>query len=146
MATLPTRSVSCAAVLLSSLLGPILGVCTLADAQQQAPEQQPPSSPAAPSPPSKPPAVKPSEAPIGPEQELVGLDVFSSDGTRVGQVRGVSTGVGGDVVALLVRSGGFLGFGGRTVAIPQGRFARTGQSIRLELNADQVSGLPEVNE
>jgi hypothetical protein len=121
-----------------------LNVCPPADAQQQAP--QAPSSPAAPSPPRKPPAVKPSEAPIGPEQELVGLDVFSSDGTRVGQVRGVSTGVGGDVVALLVRSGGFLGFGGRTVAIPHGRFSRTGQTIRLDMNADQVSGLPEIKE
>jgi sporulation protein YlmC with PRC-barrel domain len=151
MATLPTRTISCVAAILGSILDPVLGASPPAGAQQtevspSSPPGAPPSARPVPPRPSKPPAVKPSEAPIGPEQELVGLDVFSSDGTRVGQVRSVTTGAGGDVVALLIRTGGFLGFGGRTVAIPQGRFTRTGQTIRLDLDTDQVSGLPEVKE
>jgi hypothetical protein len=81
-----------------------------------------------------------------PEKDLVGLDVFSSDGTRVGDVRAVSTGPSGDIVALYVRTGGFLGFGARTVAIPQGRFTRTGRSVRLDLDSGQVSELPEVKD
>jgi sporulation protein YlmC with PRC-barrel domain len=94
----------------------------------------------------KPPAINPSEAPAAPTaRDLVGLSVFSSDGTRVGDVRAVNTDSSGDIVALHVRTGGFLGFGGRIVAIPQGKFIRSGQSIRLDLDSDEVTGLPEVN-
>jgi hypothetical protein len=135
------------------ILGTMMGVCTFATAQQ-ASDQPPAEVPSAPQgeslpsgQPTKPPAVEPSEAPVADgEQDMVGLGVFSSNGTRVGRVRAVSTGSGGDIVALLVRTGGFLGFGGRTVAIPQGRFTRTGHSIRLDLDTDQVNGLPEVEE
>jgi sporulation protein YlmC with PRC-barrel domain len=74
----------------------------------------------------------------------VGLSVFSSDGTRVGEVKSIDTGPRGDIVALHIRTGGFLGFGGRIVAIPEGRFIRSGQSIRLDLDSDQVSELPEI--
>jgi len=101
---------------------------------------------------SKPPAVKPAEAPASPApgtpvgQDLVGLNVFSSDGTRVGEVRAVNTGANGDIVALHIRTGGFLGFGGRIVAIPQGKFIRSGQSVRLDLDSEEVTGLPEVKD
>jgi hypothetical protein len=132
-----------AAALLS--LGPLVA------AAQQAPAQ-PPTTPPTPSerapqatpPPAKAPAVKPSEAPAA--QDLVGLSVFSSDGTRIGEVRAVHTGPNGNIVALRVRTGGFLGFGGRTVAISEGRFFRSGQSIRLDLDSDQVGSLPEVKD
>jgi hypothetical protein len=138
MAKLPIRSILCATA--------ILGTCGLAAAQQAPPAEVPPAPRAAP-PSTKPPAVKPSEAPAAtPEKDLVGLDVFSSDGTRVGDVRAVSTGPSGVVVALHIRTGGFLGFGGRTVAVPQGRFTRAGRSIRLDLDSGQVSELPEVKE
>jgi hypothetical protein len=97
---------------------------------------------------SKAPAVKPADAPAAPGtpvgQDLVGLNVFSSDGTRVGEVRAVNTGANGDIVALHIRTGGFLGFGGRIVAIPQGKFIRSGQSVRLDLDSEEVTGLPEV--
>jgi sporulation protein YlmC with PRC-barrel domain len=145
MARLPIRSIACAA----AILGPVLALCSLAAAQQTPPAEGPAAPRTEPAPgtaPTRPPAVKPSEAPISGTESLVGLDVFSSDGTRVGEVRAVSTGPGGDVVALHVRTGGFLGFGGRTVAVPQGRFSRTGQSVRLDLNSDQISGLPDVKE
>jgi hypothetical protein len=76
----------------------------------------------------------------------VGLVVFSSDGTRVGEVRSVHTGPRGDIVSLHVRTGGFLGFGGRIVAIPEGKFIRSGHSIRLDLDSDAVTGLPDVKD
>ena len=87
-----------------------------AAAQQAAP---PPAQEQDPTP-SKPPAVNPSDAPAARTgQDLVGLLVFSSDGTRVGEVRSVNTGPDGQIVSLHVRTGGFLGFGGRIVAIPE---------------------------
>jgi sporulation protein YlmC with PRC-barrel domain len=144
-------------VMVALLSGAVLAATLFA--AHQAPAQQPPTQPAptpatppagpstepgpqtAPVPP-KAPAVRPSEAPAA--QTLVGLNVFSSDGTRVGEVRSVATGPRGEIVALHIRTGGFLGFGGRIVAIPEGKFIRSGQSIRLDLDADQVIGLPEV--
>jgi hypothetical protein len=127
----------------------ILGVALPLDlAAAQAPAQ--PTSPTteAPTTPksgSQPPlAARPVETPAS--QNLIGLNVFSADGTRVGEVRSVSTGPAGDVIALHIRTGGFLGFGGRIVAIPGGKFIRSGQSIRLDLDSDEVAGLPEVKD
>jgi hypothetical protein len=125
---------------------------TGADAQQpaaQPSQEQPAPSPAPGAVPSNPPrAVDPSETPAGhaQTQSLVGLVVFASDGTRVGEVRSVSAAPGGDIVALHVRTGGFLGFGGRIVAIPGSKFIRSGHSIRLDLDSDEVTGLPEVKD
>ena len=140
-----TRVVLCAAA--------ILCVWPLAAIAQQSPQEQAPPAPrAAPEPApqvpaSKEPAVKPSEAPAAqPAQALVGLNVFSSDGTRVGEVKSVATGPNGNVVALHVRTGGFLGFGGRVVAVPDGKFTKSGQSVRLDIDSDQVSGLPQVTD
>ena len=143
----------------------VLGALPLAASAQQAPVEPPASEKAAPprtapprtapdvappsskAPASKAPAAKPSESPATPvAQDVVGLNVFSADGTRVGEVRSVNTGPSGDIVALRIHTGGFLGFGGRIVAIPQGKFIRSGQSIRLDLDSDEVSGLPEVND
>jgi hypothetical protein len=64
----------------------------------------------------------------------------------VGEVRSVATAPNGNVAALHIRTGGFLGFGGRIVAVPEGKFIRSGQSIRLDLDSDQVSDLPQVRE
>ncbi|MBO0765067.1 MAG: PRC-barrel domain-containing protein [Hyphomicrobiaceae bacterium] len=139
----------------AALVGMPLATAPRALAQQTLPTPSPappPTSPPKTEPgagpatePSKGTAVPPSEAPAAP-QRLVGLNVFSADGTRVGEVRSVATGPGGEIVALHIRTGGFLGFGGRIVAIPEGKFIRSGQSIRLDLDADDVSGLPEVKD
>jgi PRC-barrel domain protein len=128
----------------------VLGTLPLAASAQQAPVEPPAAEKVAPdmAPPSpKAPAARPSETPAGSvAQDLVGLNVFSSDGTRVGEVRSISTGPSGEIVALRFHTGGFLGFGGRIVAIPQGKFIRSGQSIRLDLDSNEVTGLPEVND
>jgi sporulation protein YlmC with PRC-barrel domain len=77
---------------------------------------------------------------------MLGLSVFASDGGRVGDVRAVNLRPDGRVVALHVGTGGFLGFGGRIVAIPEGKFARSGQGVRLTFTADEVRRLPEVKD
>jgi len=77
---------------------------------------------------------------------MLGLSVFSSDGSKIGDVRAVKVGPDGNIAALHVRTGGFLGFGGRTVAIPEGKFARSGPNLRLTFTANEVSSLPEVTE
>ena len=79
-------------------------------------------------------------------QSLVGKDAFSSDGSRVGGVRAVKTAPDGRVMALLLRTGGFLGFGGRTVEIPEGRFKPSTQDVRLDMTADEASRLREVKD
>jgi hypothetical protein len=121
-----------------------------AAAQQTSPAEKPPATAAEPGPgpsPQRPHAAPPSETPAGQaERDLVGLSVFSSDGSRVGDVRAVNTGPSGNIAALHVRTGGFLGFGGRIVAIPEGSFAKKGPDIRLTLTAEQVSGLPAIKE
>jgi hypothetical protein len=126
----------------------MLLLATLSAAAQQTPatppaESPPAAAPAEPGPsPQRPHAAPPSEAPAG--HDLVGLSVFSSDGSKVGDVRAVNTGPSGNVAALHIRTGGFLGFGSRVVAIPEGSFARKGPDIRLTLTAEQVGNLPDV--
>jgi hypothetical protein len=121
-------------------------------AAQTAPSTTPgPATPA----PSSPPAAKPAPAPAPGDKSamtpkkadsMVGLAVFTSDGTKLSTVHSVSTAPDGKVTAIRLKTGGFLGFGGKLVAIPEGKFARTGDTIRLALTADEVSKLPEVDE
>jgi hypothetical protein len=77
---------------------------------------------------------------------LLGLSVFSSDGSKIGDVSAVDTDRHGNVTALRVRSGGFLGFGARVVAIPEGRFERSGPDVRLTFTAEEVDRLPQVTD
>jgi hypothetical protein len=77
---------------------------------------------------------------------LVGLTVFSSDGNKLGSVHSVSAAPDGKVNAIRVKTGGFLGIGGKLVAIPDGKFVKTGDNIQLGMTADEVSKLPEIKE
>lgn len=128
----------------------LLCLSALAAVAQQAPAPAPPEKDASapeeghgPSP-QKRRAARPSETPAG--HDMVGLSVFSSDGSRVGDVRAVNEGPEGNVASLHVRTGGFLGFGARIVAIPEGKFERRGQGVRLTFTAKEVSNLPQVKE
>ena len=119
--------------------------------------------PTAPSPSASPPASKPDAAPApraatpltpadksatAPMQakSLVGLAAFSSDGSKMGTVQSVSAAPDGSAKAVHIKTGGFLGFGGRLVAIPEGRFTKSGDSIQLGMTAEEVGKLPEVKE
>jgi len=77
---------------------------------------------------------------------LIGLTAISSDGSKIGDVRAVRAAPDGKATALRVRSGGFLGFGGRIVEIPQGKFTQSGDTVRLSLTAEEVSKLPAVKD
>jgi sporulation protein YlmC with PRC-barrel domain len=77
---------------------------------------------------------------------LLGLAVFSADGNRLGLVHSVNAEPDGNVKAIHIRTGGFLGFGGKLVAIPEGKFRRVGENIMLQMRSDEVDKLPELKE
>jgi hypothetical protein len=74
---------------------------------------------------------------------LVGLTVLSADGNRVGSIEGVDSAPDGTPRAIHIRTGGFLGFGGRLVAIDGGKFTRIGNVVRVHLTAEEVNKLPD---
>ena len=112
-------------------------------AQTQSPPTTSPSPPAATKP--TPPKASPSEAgnKVNP---LIGLAVFSSDGSKVGTVSSVNAEPDGKVKAIHFKTGGFLGFGAKLVAVPEGKFTRSGENVQLGITADEVSKLAEVKE
>ena len=76
---------------------------------------------------------------------MVGLAVKSSDGTNLGTVRSVMTEPGGKT-AIGIKVGGFLGFGGHMVAIPDGKFNRVGDTVQVNMTANEVHKLPQAVE
>jgi sporulation protein YlmC with PRC-barrel domain len=74
--------------------------------------------------------------------ELLGLAAVGSDGKKVGEVSAVKTEGDGKVVEIMVKTGGFLGLGGKTVAIPADKFAKTGETIQLAMSSADVGKLP----
>ncbi|HJZ29845.1 MAG TPA: PRC-barrel domain-containing protein [Hyphomicrobiaceae bacterium] len=129
-------------------------------AQTQAPATTPPATPPAakPEPAPTPPsgsAMKPSDSTRSPtttdkqsaapqKNPMIGLSVFSSDGSKLGSVQSVDAGPDGKVKAIRLKTGGFLGFGGKLVEIPDGKFTKSGDNVQLGMSADEVSKLPEV--
>jgi hypothetical protein len=135
----------------------LLSVSTLAAAQQTpAPEPSPPAekSPMAkpePAPQTAPTPQKPTAQPGSsqakqPAHPLLGLTAVAIDGSKIGDVRAVKATPDGKVTALHIHSGGFLGFGGRIVEIPEGKFTRNGDNIQLNFTAEEVSKLPRVKD
>lgn len=122
----------------------LLTVSALAAAQQTpAPE---PSQPSEKPPMAQKPATPPGSSEAKSAHPLLGLTAVSSDGTNIGDVRAVKTTAEGRVTALHIQSGGFLGFGGKIVEIPEGQFTGTGNKIQLTFTAEQVSKLPAVKD
>jgi sporulation protein YlmC with PRC-barrel domain len=145
----------------------ITGAALLPASAQQTPPPSPTSPPAAtkpdpaPTPPASPatrpndPAKSPTMPPRSPDKSatapakanpLIGLSVFSSDGNKLGTVHSVSADPDGKVKAIRLKTGGFLGFGGKMVQVPEGKFTKSGDNIQLGLTSDEVSKLPEVKE
>jgi sporulation protein YlmC with PRC-barrel domain len=79
-------------------------------------------------------------------QPLMGLAVYGSDGQKVGDVQGVKAGADGKVSEIHVRTGGFLGFGGKIVAIPATQFSQSGTNIQLNMSAEDASKLPKMGD
>jgi hypothetical protein len=73
-----------------------------------------------------------------------GLGVVAADGQRVGEVAAVKAAADGKIEAIHVKTGGMLGFGGRTVAILPGKFTVSGQNVQLSLTSAEVAKLPAI--
>jgi sporulation protein YlmC with PRC-barrel domain len=71
-----------------------------------------------------------------------GMTVLSADGETIGTVESIDAEQDGRVTALNVTSSGFLGFGIRLVAIPEGKFSAVGDKVRVELTLDDIQRLP----
>ncbi|MEZ0304864.1 MAG: PRC-barrel domain-containing protein [Hyphomicrobiaceae bacterium] len=117
-----------------------------------------------PSPTAPPPASRPETSPMPPAQKpaplpndksaasptqanpLIGLAVFSADGTKLGNVQSVATNPDGKATAIHLKTGGFLGIGAKLVAIPDGKFTKTGDRVQLSMTSDEVGKLPEYKE
>ena len=137
-----------------AVLAAVPALSVLAQTQSPtAPETGTP--PAAVKPDAMPPAQRPTTPSAVPEMTvktpikgnaLVGLAVFSSDGSKLGAVRSVALGPDGNVRAIYLKTGGFLGFGGKVVAIPQGKFTHAADTIQVSMTADEVNKLPEAEE
>jgi hypothetical protein len=141
-------------VLLLATAAALCGAPLLSASAQTAPPPSPTAPPASrPDPAPMPPAAKPAPRPddksaTNPAKvnPLLGLSVFSSDGTKMGTVQSVSAGPDGKATAIHIKTGGFLGIGGKLVAIPEGKFTKTGERIQLSMTSDEVSKLPEVKD
>jgi sporulation protein YlmC with PRC-barrel domain len=94
------------------------------------------------------PSTNPNDRTAAPAKvnSLVGLSVMSSDGSKLGTVRSASTGPDGTAAAIFLKTGGFLGFGGKVVSIPAAKFTRKGDVIQVGMTADEVSQMPEAKE
>ena len=140
----------------------ISGASLLPATAQQTPPPSPTTPPAATKPepapmPQTSPATRPTDPAMTPRTDksvtapakanpLIGLAVFSSDGSKLGTVHSVSADPDGKVKAIRLKTGGFLGIGGKLVSVPEGKFTKSGENIQLGLTSDEVSKLPEVKE
>lgn len=125
-------------------------------AQTQSPPPSPTSPPAATIPetsappaapqamPSTTPSDKKAAAPVA-TGDLVGLTAKSSDGTNLGTVHSVIAAPGGKTT-IGVKVGGFLGFGGHMVGIPDGKFNKIGDIVQVNMTTDEVHKLPQATE
>lgn len=135
----------------------LLSISTLAIAQTTPPA---PSSPPAETAPMKTPeaapapqTTAPTPAPQNPrvtskneKHPMVGRNALSSDGSNMGDIRAVKTGPDGKVTAIHIKVGGFLGFGGKIVEVPAGKFTEKGDTVQLGLTSNELSNLPEIKD
>jgi hypothetical protein len=93
------------------------------------------------------PTITPTDRSVAaPTKALIGLAVFSADGSKLGAVHSVDTGPDGKVTAIRIKTGGFLGLGAKLVAIPEGKFSLSGDHVQLGMSADEVSKLPKAKD
>jgi hypothetical protein len=104
---------------------------------------QPSASPATPqATPSTTSSEKKPAAAAATTANLVGIIAKSSDGADLGKVQSVMTEPGGKN-SIGLKVGGFLGFGGHIVAVPDGKFNRVGDTVQVNMTADEVDKLPQ---
>ena len=130
---------------------------TMSAAAVWAQTSPPPSAPS-----DKPAVTKPEAAPSPPSagaphtggravadsspHPMIGRNALSSDGNKVGDVRAVKTTPDGRITAIQLKVGGFLGFGGRIVEVPEDKFMQKGEVITIDYTLDEANKLPEAND
>lgn len=102
---------------------------------------------------AKPDAAAPSKGATGDQAAapstkdvLVGAAVFGSDGKKVGEIKGVKSEPSGSIQEIHVKTGGFLGLGGKVVVIPGAKISKGGEAIQLALTTEEVSKMPPLAE
>jgi PRC-barrel domain len=131
------RQLGVVTILASTPLVPVA-----AQTPQSAPSTAPPSGPG-----MQLPKADPTTRPAAPAQNpLIGLAVFSSDGNMVGTVESVDGHPDGKMTAINIKVGGFLGFGTKVVAIPDGKFQRAGAFGQVAMTAEDISKLPALKD
>ncbi len=155
--TMRTTSRRTGALALAGLLSSVLAISAPAQTPPPATDSAPPAVRVDPMPlppgnvPPRDPSVQRSETPkpdaakpAGPESAdaAVGMSVFTSDGRKIGEVKDVKPAPDGKTNVIVIKTGGFLGFGGRIVEIPPGKFAKSGKNVQLGLTYEEVNKLP----
>ncbi len=74
-------------------------------------------------------------------EELIGAPVYASDGHEVGEVVDVSTSGDGEVDAVRIKTGTFLGLGERVMVLPKGNFVALRGAVILDVPAEAVEAL-----
>lgn len=79
------------------------------------------------------------------KDDLMGKSVFNENDEKIGDIEDVVVSSDGRSMYLLVGAGGFLGMGGKNVAVPFDRFERRDDRILLSgYTKEQLKALPEV--
>jgi sporulation protein YlmC with PRC-barrel domain len=74
-------------------------------------------------------------------QETIGAPVYASDGHEVGEVVDVSVSDDGEIDAVRVKTGAFLGFGTRVLALPKDNFTVLQGAVVLDVPAEAIETL-----
>ena len=75
--------------------------------------------------------------------ELDGMDVANASGEKIGEVSEVLIDRSGQVVALAVEAGGFLGLGDRDVVVQFDQVKLQGDRLVTSLTKEQLKDMPE---
>lgn len=86
------------------------------------------------------PAVTPASAAL---MEVEGAEIHGLGGERIGEIEEVLMNPDGEIVAVTVEVGGFLGIGDKEVIIDLAQFQREGGRFLISLTREQIEALPE---
>lgn len=78
------------------------------------------------------------------KDQLVGKTLYGADDEEVGEIQDVAMGTDGTVESVLIDVGGFLGIGGKTVAVPVDQVEMQGDKVMASgLTKEQAEEMPE---
>lgn len=77
-------------------------------------------------------------------QAWIGKPVYSSDGTKIGEVAAFARGTDDKVITMHADTGGFLGMGETRISLTPAQFKLAGDRVVLDLTVAQANDLPKV--